>query len=149
MFNKEAEMTGKEVSGFLKLTVSKLHYYEREKLISPKRDSNNYRIYTKEDIMKLKCILILKNLNFSIAKIKELVSLYETCEENTETRNLIENIYGQQIEELERKKEEYTNIINLFKAILLFEKPEEGKEKEADKLIEKIYGTYIEKEGMQ
>ena len=65
------------------------------------------------------------------------------------TKPLKENQNLSKVEELERKKEEYTNIINLFKAILLFEKPEEGKEKEADKLIEKIYGTYIEKEGMQ
>ena len=53
----------------------------------------------------------------------------------------------EQISELERKKEEYTNLINLFKLILLFEKPKDGEEKEADKLIEKIYNTYIKKEG--
>ena len=114
----------------------------------PKRDKNNYRIFEKEDIMKIKCILILKNLNFSIPKIKELVTLYETCESNSGSRNLIEEIYGEQIREMERKREEYTNLINLFKIILLFKKPEDGKEKEADKLIEKIYNTYIKKEGI-
>ena len=81
-------------------------------------------------------------------KIKELVTLYESCENDNESRNVIESIYGEQINELERKREEYTNLINLFKTILLFEKPEEGKEKEADKLIEKIYSTYIQKEGI-
>ena len=141
-------MTVKEVSKLLNIPVSKLHYYENKKLITPKRDKNNYRIFEKEDIMKIKCILILKNLNFSIPKIKELVTLYETCESNSESRNLIEEIYGEQIREMERKREEYTNLINLFKIILLFEKPEDGKEKEADKLIEKIYNTYIKKEGI-
>ena len=56
-------------------------------------------------------------------------------------------MFEEQISELERKKEEYTNLINLFKLILLFEKPKDGEEKEADKLIEKIYNTYIKKEG--
>lgn len=141
-------MTVKEVSELLKISVSKLHYYENKKLVNPGRDNNNYRIYNKEDIMKIKCVLILKNLNFSISKIKELVSLYETCEADNESRILIEKIYGEQIKEMERKREEYTNTINLFKTILLFEKPVEGKEKEADKLIEKIYSMYIEKEGI-
>ena len=141
-------MTVKEVSKLLNIPVSKLHYYENKKLIMPKRDKNNYRIFEKEDIMKIKCILILKNLNFSIPKIKELVTLYETCESNSGSRNLIEEIYGEQIREMERKREEYTNLINLFKIILLFKKPEDGKEKEADKLIEKIYNTYIKKEGI-
>ena len=57
-------MTVKEVSKLLKIPVSSLHYYENEKLINPKRDKNNYRIFTKEDIMKMKYILILKNFNF-------------------------------------------------------------------------------------
>ena len=141
-------MTVKEVSSLLNIPISKLHYYESEKLINPKREKNNYRVYSREDIMRLKCILILKNLNFSITKIKELVTLYESCENDNKSRNVIESIYGEQINELERKREEYTNLINLFKTILLFEKPEEGKEKEADKLIEKIYSTYIQKEGI-
>lgn len=142
-------MTVKEVSKLLKIPVSSLHYYENENLINPERDKNNYRIFTQEDIMKIKCILILKNLNFSILKIKELVTLYENCEAENESRVLIEKIYGEQIREMERKRDEYTNTINLFKTILLFEKPEDGKEKEADKLIEKIYSTYIEREGVE
>ena len=140
-------MTVKEVSKILKIPVSSLHYYENEKLINPKRDKNNYRIFVKEDIMKIKCILILKNFNFSIAKIRELVTLYETCDSSSESRTLAGEMFEEQISELERKKEEYTNLINLFKLILLFEKPKDGEEKEADKLIEKIYNTYIKKEG--
>ena len=97
--------------------------------------------------MKMKCILILKNFNFSIAKIRELVTLYETCDSSSESRTLAGEMFEEQISELERKKEEYTNLINLFKLILLFEKPKDGEEKEADKLIEKIYNTYIKKEG--
>ena len=97
--------------------------------------------------MKIKCILILKSFNFSIAKIRELVTLYETCDSSSESRTLAGEMFEEQISELERKKEEYTNLINLFKLILLFEKPKDGEEKEADKLIEKIYNTYIKKEG--
>ena len=138
-------MTVKEVSKLLKIPVSSLHYYENEKLINPKRDKHNYRIFTKEDIMKMKYILILKNFNFSIAKIKELVTLHETCDSSSESKTLAGEMFEDQINELERKKEEYTNLINLFKLILLFEKPKDSKEKEADKLIEKIYNTYIKR----
>ena len=141
-------MTIKEVSKQLKISVSRLHYYEKEKLISPKRDRNNYRIFEKEDIMKIKCILILKNFNFSIVKIRELVTLYETCELSSESRIQADVMFKEQINELERIREEYTNLINLFQMILLFEKPKDGEEKEADKLIEKIYSTYVKKEGI-
>ena len=73
--------------------------------------------------------------------------MYETCDSSSESRTLAGEMFEEQISELERKKEEYTNLINLFKLILLFEKPKDGEEKEADKLIEKIYNTYIKKEG--
>ena len=141
-------MTVKEASKLLKIPVSSLHYYENEKLIKPKRNKNNYRIFDKEDIMKIKCILILKNFNFSIAKIRELVTLYETCSSSNKSRTMAGRIFEEQINELERKKEEYTNLINLFKMILLFEEPKAGEEKETDKLIEKIYNTCIGKEGI-
>ena len=96
-------MTVKDISCMLKIPISKLHYYEENGLIKPKRGENNYRIFTAEDIMKIKCILILKNLNFSILEIKEVIGIYETCENDHSSRIKLETLYNKQIEKMEEK----------------------------------------------
>ena len=140
-------MTVKDVSCMLRIPISKLHYYEENGLIKPKRGENNYRIFTAEDIMKIKCILILKNLNFSILEIKEVIGIYETCENDHSSRIKLETLYNKQIDKMEEKIVEYVNAINLFKTILLFEDYSESGsgEKKTDKMIDEIYNKYIEK----
>ena len=51
----------------LNINKETIRYYENIGLLSePKRNDNGYRIYSKEDIDKVRFILIVKNFGFSL-----------------------------------------------------------------------------------
>ena len=58
----------------LGITKQTLVYYEKEGLINPSRDENNYRHYTQNDIEILQGILLLRSLEISINEIKLILS---------------------------------------------------------------------------
>ena len=58
----------------LGLTKQALIYYEKEGLISPLRDDNNYRHYSQQDIEILQVISFLRSLEISIDEIKLILS---------------------------------------------------------------------------
>ena len=51
-----------------------LRYYEKIGLISPERIGNN-RDYTNEDKIRIETIVYLKDLNFTLSEIKEILTL--------------------------------------------------------------------------
>jgi DNA-binding transcriptional MerR regulator len=59
---------------FPKVSISKLRYFEEEKLISPRRTSGGYRVFSKADIERLRTILTLQQDEFLPLKVirKEL-----------------------------------------------------------------------------
>jgi len=62
-----------EVCHVVGLTKKSIRFYEENGLLNPKRNSeNDYRVYTTEDIEKLKKIKFLRELNVSIREIKML-----------------------------------------------------------------------------
>ena len=53
------------------LSMSNIRFYEKKKLLTPKReDGNQYRDYTEEDIERLKKIMILRKLDIPIDTIQ-------------------------------------------------------------------------------
>ena len=56
-----------EVEQKLGITKQALIYYEKEGLIKPSRDQNNYRHYTQNDIELLQVILLLR---YPLMKLK-------------------------------------------------------------------------------
>ncbi len=52
---------------------SNIFYYEREGLLVPKREDNNYREYAEDDLRRLKTIVVLRKLGFTVAEIKSLL----------------------------------------------------------------------------
>ena len=52
-------MTIKEVEQILEVPRATIRFYEKEGLISPSREENGYRDYSKEDLEKVKKIVIL------------------------------------------------------------------------------------------
>lgn len=98
-------MTIKEVEQQLGLSRTTIRFYEREHLITPKRDGNTYREYSEEDIATLKKIVILRKLGFSIEEIKDLL------EENVPLQELLEK----NIQELQEKVNELTGAIKICK----------------------------------
>ena len=62
-----------EVENIVNLSKKAIRYYEQEGLINPKRNQNNdYRLYTEEDLNKLKIIKFLRELGVPISELKEL-----------------------------------------------------------------------------
>ena len=53
-----------------------LRFYEDKGLISPRREGLS-RIYTRRDRSRLKLVILGKRVGFSLAKIKEMLELYD------------------------------------------------------------------------
>lgn len=63
-----------EISKLYGIGIDSLRYYEEIGLLIPMRkESNNYRYYSHNDIMKLNLILELRELHFSFVQIKEIL----------------------------------------------------------------------------
>jgi DNA-binding transcriptional MerR regulator len=62
-----------EVCKKYKLTLRTLRYYEELNLLQPKRNVSNIRDYSNSDIITLELILLLKNFNFTLKDIKNLI----------------------------------------------------------------------------
>lgn len=100
-------MTTKEVCQRVGTTPKALRVYEEQDLIKPIRDRNNYRLYKEEDLIRLREIIILKELGFSLKETKDL--LHSKVEESD--NRLVSSLYmqykavDQKLNELENIKE--------------------------------------------
>ncbi len=70
----EHTLKRKEVSGILGLSMDTLRNWELNGLFKVKRKENGYRVYTDEDIRKLKIIRSLKCANYSLSAILRLTN---------------------------------------------------------------------------
>lgn len=59
-----------EISALYSICNDSLRYYEEKGILSPKRDVNGYRLYGLQDIWKLNVLKDLRELDFSMARIK-------------------------------------------------------------------------------
>jgi DNA-binding transcriptional MerR regulator len=80
-----------EVKERTKLTRKAIEYYEEKGLIKPTREENNYRIYSEEDVERLRKVYIYRKLGCSVDQIKELF-------ESESNSSLAEIIRGREIE---------------------------------------------------
>lgn len=63
-----------EIERLLGVTKQALIYYEKEGLIKPTRNKNNYREYNQNDIELLQLILTLRSMEIPIDDIKSILS---------------------------------------------------------------------------
>ena len=76
----------------LNINKETIRYYERIGLISETtRDKNGYRIYTKEDMEKIKFIFIVKNFGFSLKEISTLIHDEILCEDIKSIKKIVED----------------------------------------------------------
>ncbi|WP_338198898.1 MerR family transcriptional regulator [Lactobacillus rizhaonensis] len=61
-----------ELSGF---SIDTLRYYERQKLLFPKRDENNRRVYSEKDVAWISFISRLKKTGMSIREMQKYAKL--------------------------------------------------------------------------
>ncbi|MBU3144019.1 MerR family transcriptional regulator [Clostridium sp. CF012] len=109
--------TGYNIGEFaktLKINKETIRYYEKIGLLNePKRDTNGYRKYTKEDIERLRCILISKEYGFSLKEIKSLLSKLFDEIAGCDLRE-IKRIIEDKIKEIDRKSEELSRMKKMF-----------------------------------
>lgn len=79
----------KQVEELLGIDRETIRFYIKEGLVVPKQNSNGYRDYSDEDIKQLKKILVMRDLEMSIADIRgicdgevEFASALRASEEN-------------------------------------------------------------------
>lgn len=76
----------KEVESLLSVSRSNIRFYEKEGLLSPEREKNNYRDYSEQDVNTLKKILVLRKLGFTVEEILSMqkgeLSLTDAIYEN-------------------------------------------------------------------
>ena len=93
-----------ELEELLGVPRSAIRYFEKQGLISPVRNpDNDYREYSDEDVRRLKMILVLRKLGFSVSEIEDLF----------ENRAGFEELLNERIETLEQQKQEVQGAIAL------------------------------------
>lgn len=119
-----------QVSQKYGVSIETLRYYDRIGLLVPKRMNKN-RYYSEEDITKLKYMLQMKNLMFSLEEIKRILAIDEKIDEGLLNQNLdlrdVESLYDDiaiKYQEVLEKEREFLkvkrNLANLLKKIDAF-----------------------------
>ncbi len=99
--------TRKEISNLLKIGNETLRYYEKIRIIPvPERTESGYRVYSEEDLLRLKFITRLKELGFSL---REISTISQMLSSNSNINNQILN------DQLTSKMEDLDQKINALK----------------------------------
>lgn len=73
----------KELAKIAQVSVRTLHHYDKIGLLKPSmRLSNNYRLYSEDDLLMLQQIIALKFFGFELSQIKELLIRHDDVIEN-------------------------------------------------------------------
>jgi len=101
-----------------------LRYYEKIGLISPERIGNN-RDYTNEDKIRIETIVYLKDLNFTLSEIKEILTLDDVITSDIDNGrfdsdkvNKLRAITENKLKYLEEKEIEMAIVKNILKKML-------------------------------
>lgn len=112
-----------ELSGF---PIDTLRYYERQKLLFPKRDENNRRVYSEKDVAWISFISCLKKTGMSIREMQKYAKLRYAGDQTIPERlvllfNQLDNLHEEEkkiednIEFVEQKIKTYLKTIGDLK----------------------------------
>lgn len=111
----------KEVSELLNISISKIHYYEKEGLIKPTRGENRYRYYSEEDITYLKFAIVMKRIGMSISEIKKIIFNYRASELDPDVYHDSRTFFENEIKERQKQIEREKLIISILRNLPLFD----------------------------
>ena len=66
-------MTIKEVEEKLGIPRASIRFYEKERLINPKREENGYREYSEQDVATLKKVVLFRKLGLAVSDIEDIL----------------------------------------------------------------------------
>jgi DNA-binding transcriptional MerR regulator len=108
--------TRKDLSELFNIGKETLRYYENINLIpNPTRNESGYRVYSEEDVVRIKFILQMKNYGFSLREISDLIKMVsnEKCADQDKLVDYIDNkIIG-----VENQIKELYQLIELLKTV--------------------------------
>lgn len=81
-----------DVAKSLGITARTIRFYEEEGLLSSFRTEGGTRLYSEEDITRLKVIVRLADVGFSINMIKQLATARQTCQTGAESSKKVGHI---------------------------------------------------------
>lgn len=78
----------KQFAAKYNLPTDTVRYYEKEKLLMPKRQENGYRVYDEVCEKNIQFIIVLRQLGFTLQEIQQLLTLEQkpisdTCNQQT------------------------------------------------------------------
>ncbi|MED4217850.1 MerR family transcriptional regulator [Priestia megaterium] len=117
------------------LTAYTIRFYEKEGLFDSRhvrRDENNYRNYTDEAIERLKLIKKFQGVGCSLSELKETLQDVDT---NTRTNEQVIEWICQKISEIERKREEYNQMLDTLNLMLEYRMALKNDPKKAQSLL--------------
>ena len=112
-----------EISKLYDIGVDSLRYYEKLGILTPKRDTNGYRLYNLTDLYKLNIIRDLRALDFSMSQIKDYLDK-QSLANTLELLHQEETLINQEIANLKSRR---TIIQDRIRSLTLSQKIEAGK----------------------
>ena len=86
--------TRKDLSELFNIGKETLRYYENINLLpNPTRNESGYRVYSEEDLLRIKFIVRMKNYGFSLREISDLIKMVsnEKCANQHKLVDFIDN----------------------------------------------------------
>ncbi len=137
----------KDVEEITNLTRANIRFYEQKGLLTPRREANNYKEYTEEDITALKKIVLLRKLGISIGSIQLILDGKKTLVEvldrtQLDLRRQIEELNGalEMCSCMKEKEETIDHMDTDYYLKMMIHKEEEGKK--FQDLMEDIFEDY-------
>ncbi|UMZ74357.1 MerR family transcriptional regulator [Natranaerofaba carboxydovora] len=88
-----------------------IKYYEEIGLISPAdRSSGGFRYYTSDDLIKIKVIRNLQEMDYPLSQIKEFFSIRNSSDSGNEAASKVLENLEEQVEEIDQKIQEYKQL---------------------------------------
>lgn len=101
-----------EISKKLNVSNDTIRYYTRMGLLNPGRSSNGYKIYSSQDLSRLRFILRAKKLGFCLADVKALI---ETSESGSTPCPIARDLIMKNLNKLDKSIEESLHLLNRMK----------------------------------
>lgn len=93
-----------------------IRYYEKEKILKPKRRENGYREYDEECEKQIQLVIVLKQLGFTLKEIQQILVLRNEAI-TTDCNNSAVLLLNQKIVKLEEKIHFYQQALKVVQTI--------------------------------
>lgn len=108
--------TRKDLSDIFGIGKETLRYYENINLLpNPVRNESGYRIYSEQDLLRIKFIVQMKNYGFSLKEISDIINMI--ANDQCVNKDKLTNYIDLKITGLENKMNEIVQLITLLNTV--------------------------------